>query len=76
MSRAYCCEVCDDSDPRWNLTRVGDVVTTWACDVHLAVAADRLQRDHEVTELTVRDARKAQEWAGISRTLDRIAGGS
>jgi hypothetical protein len=74
VSRTYCCEVCDESGVRWNLTRRGDVVTTWACDAHLAVAADRLQRDHEVTELVVRDTRKAQEWAGISRALDRIAG--
>jgi hypothetical protein len=68
------CEFCDDSDPRWNLTRRGDVVTTWACDAHLATAAAELQRDHEVTELVVVDYRKAREWAAISRTLDRIAG--
>ena len=75
LSRAYCCEVCDDPDPRWNLTRLGDVVTTWACDGHLAIAAAGLQRDHEVTELVVTDARKAREWAGIGRALNSIADG-
>jgi hypothetical protein len=74
MSRAYCCEACDDADPRWNLTRRGDVVTSWACDAHLATVAGRLQRDHEVTKLVVTDARKAREWAGIGRALNEIAG--
>jgi hypothetical protein len=73
VSRACCCEVCDDPDPRWNLTRRGDVVTTWACDGHLATAAAGLQRDHEVTAIIVCDARKAAEWAGITRTLNKIA---
>lgn len=71
--RAYCCKVCDDPDPHWNLTRRGDVATTWACDPHLAQAAAGLQRDHEVTELVVVDARKAHEWAGIARSLNAIA---
>lgn len=69
MSRAYCCEVCDDADPHWNLTRRGDVVTSWACDADLAAVADRMQRDHEVTKLVVRDTRKARGWAGIGRAL-------
>jgi hypothetical protein len=73
VSLANCCEVCDDADPHWNVTRVGDVVTTWACDAHLAQAVGGLQRDHEVTELVVRDFRKEREWAGIGRALDRIA---
>jgi hypothetical protein len=73
VSRAYCCEVCDAADPHWSVTRRGDVVTTWACDDHLAQAAEGLQRDHEVTELVVRDSRKAREWAGITRTLNEIA---
>ena len=75
MSRAYCCEVCDDTDPHWVLTRRGDVVVSWACDADLAQVAVRLQRDHEVTELVVSDARKAREWTGVSRSLNAIADG-
>jgi hypothetical protein len=56
--------------------RTGDVVTTWACDVHLATVCEQLQRHDEITELTVRDSRKAREWAAIGRSLDRIAGES
>ena len=73
-TRAYCCEVCDIAGPHWVIERWGDAVVTWACDTHLAEVCERLQRDHEVTSLSVRDARKAQEWAGITRALDRIAG--
>jgi hypothetical protein len=73
MSRASCCEVCDTANPRWNITRRGDVVTTWACDDHLASACAGLQRDHEVTGLVVVDSRKAVEWAGIHRSLEQIA---
>ena len=75
MSRAYCCEVCDAADPHWVLTRRGDVAVSWACDDDLAQVAARLQRDHEVTELVVSDARKAREWAGISRALGAITDG-
>ncbi len=74
MSLYLCCEVCDTTGPHWTITRTGDVVTTWACDAHLAVVCERLQRDFEVTELTVRDSRKAREWAAIGRALDKIAG--
>lgn len=73
MSVAYCCEVCAAAEPHWNITRIGDVVTTWACDPHLAQVCDRLQRDHEVTELVVVDSRKSREWAGISRLLEQVA---
>lgn len=73
MSLNGCCEVCDERDPHWVVVRVGDVVVTWACDGHIAQIMAGLQRDHEVTELSVRDARKAREWAGISRALNRIA---
>lgn len=76
MSRAYACEVCDTLDPHWSVARIGDAVITWACDAHLVVTCERLQRDHEVTGLVIRDARKAREWAGINRALDRIAGGA
>ena len=58
---AYCCEVCDGTNPHWTIMRRGDVVTSWACDDHLAAVCERLQRDFEVTELIVRDSRKARE---------------
>lgn len=50
---AYHCEECDQQDPAWRITRVGDVVTTWACNDHLWLACERLQRDWEETKLTV-----------------------
>jgi hypothetical protein len=74
VSLVYCCEICDARDPHWSLTRRGDVATAWACDDHLAQAAEGLQRDHELTELVIRDSRKAREWAGITRVLNEIAG--
>jgi hypothetical protein len=55
---AYCCEVCDATDPHWYIMRRGDVVISWACDPHLAEVCTRLQRDREVTELIVTDSRK------------------
>jgi hypothetical protein len=57
------------------IERWGDAVVTWACDIDLAGVCEQLQRDHEVTKLSVGDARKAREWAGITRALDEIAGG-
>lgn len=60
---AYCCEVCDDACPHWYIMRTGDVVVSWACDGHLAEVCARLQRDREVTELTVTVSRKARERA-------------
>lgn len=75
MSRAYCCEVCGARDPGWEIVRVGDVVVTWACDDHLAVACDRLQRDSEVTRLSVENLRKRREWDGIVRAHNSIADG-
>lgn len=74
MSRAYCCEACDIAGPHWVIERWGDAVVTWACDTHLAEVCERLQRDREVTKLSVKDARKLQEWADITRSLDKIAG--
>lgn len=73
MSLAYCCGVCDAPDPHWVVERWGDAVVTWACDDCLAEACRQLQRDHEVTKLSVRDYRKACEWAVITRTLNEIA---
>lgn len=63
MSRAYCCEVCDAADPHWRIERWGDAVVTWACDTDLAEVCERLQRDHEVTKLSVQDVRKLRELA-------------
>jgi hypothetical protein len=76
MSRAYCCEACDAADPHWVIERWGDAVVTWACDADLAKVCEGLQRGHEVTKLSVQDARKAREWAGIGRSLNAIADGS
>ena len=74
-ARAYHCEVCDHPDPRWALTRRGDAVRSWACDEDLVTVVDNLQRDHEVSEVVVRDRRKAREWARIGHTLNEISGG-
>ncbi len=74
MSFAYRCEVCD-AEPVWRLTRIGDVVLSWACSNHLSEVAERLQRDHEVTRLEVVLYAKSIEWAEMSRALDRIAEG-
>ena len=74
MSLYLCCEVCDAADPAWTIMRTGDVVISWACDDHLAIVCGRLQRDDEVTELTVRHSRKAREWVAIGKALDEIAG--
>jgi hypothetical protein len=72
VSRYLRCEVCD-KDPRWTLTRRGDVVTTWSCALHIDQIADRLQRDHEVTELVVTFTAKSIEWASVFRSLEAIA---
>jgi hypothetical protein len=57
MSKAFLCEVCE-AIPHWRIQRTGDVATTWACDEHLAGACDDLQRDGEITNLTIWDAHK------------------
>lgn len=75
MSRAYRCEVCDAADPRWVIERWGDAVVTWACDADLAGVCERLQRDREVTKLSVKNARKAREWAAACRALNADGGG-
>jgi hypothetical protein len=75
MSLAFRCEI-DGEDPHWRITRIGDVATSWACDSHLAIVCDRLQRDFEVTELAVWDCRKMREWAGIRDSLEQIAEGT
>lgn len=73
MSKAYCCEICDAADPHWVIERRGDAVITWSCDDDLSAVVAGLQRDHEVTAVIVADSRKAREWAGIGRALERIA---
>ena len=75
MSFAFCCEVCDQTDPQWRILRRGDAVVSWVCDPHLAQVCDRLQRDFEVTELVVRNAHKMREWAEINKSLEEIATG-
>lgn len=72
MSLAYRCEVCR-ADPYWTLTRVGDVVVSWACRTHLSQVLEGLQRDHEVTRVEVRLSSKAREWAEMGQALDQIA---
>jgi len=69
--RAFRCEVCDLT-PLWRIGRVGDVATSWACDEHLSAVCERLQRDFEITKLTVWLAPKASEWAEIERTLAAV----
>ena len=65
---AHRCGECDE-EPTWQLLRRGDVATNWACTPHLAVVADDLQRDWEITELIVTHWQKSLEWAEISASL-------
>lgn len=69
MSRAYCCEICSGSNPRWCLMRRGDAAVSWACDDHLVYVVKAMQREHEVTALIITDNRKAQ--AERQRLIDR-----
>jgi len=36
--RAFWCSatLCQDRDPEWRITRIGDVVAAWACVDHLS----------------------------------------
>jgi hypothetical protein len=52
MSYAFLCEKCERR-AQWRVMRRGDVITTWACNEHLARACLSLQRLHEKTELVV-----------------------
>lgn len=54
MSRAFCCQVCETTAPRWVIERHGDVVVTWSCSAHLPEICEALQRDGEQTILTVK----------------------
>ena len=69
MSYVDRCEVCD-GEPMWNITRRGDVVTSWACGPHLSGVCDAMQRDFEVTELVVVHFAKRHEIAALRRILD------
>lgn len=51
MSYVYRCEKCDGR-AQWRITRVGDVVTTWACNLHLARICLDMQRVR-YTELVI-----------------------
>jgi hypothetical protein len=51
MSYAFLCEKCDGR-AQWRLLRRGDVITTWACNEHLARACLGLQRTRD-TELVI-----------------------
>lgn len=72
MSYAFCCEVCDVSDPNWRITRRGDAVVSWACDEDLYTVCHRLQRDWEITELVVVNQTKLREWNEISGSLAAV----
>lgn len=67
-----CC-VCDN-EATWQVTRRGDVATSWACGDHLASVCDDLQRDFEVTELVVKLYQKSVEWSQLNYRLNKIAG--
>jgi hypothetical protein len=72
MSKAFLCEVCE-ADPMWRVGRIGDAAVTWACAEHLSAVADGMQRDWEVTRLTLILSSKAEEWASIEAALDAVA---
>lgn len=68
---AYRCLICGN-EPLWSITRRGDVAMTWADPEHLSAVCERLQRDHEVTELVVKLMPKAHEWAQMGERLRQI----
>lgn len=70
--RAFRCSVCDQ-EPLWRIERSGDAAVSWACAPHLSEECERLQRDWEVTELTVYLVPKLREWAEIRQSLQKIA---
>jgi hypothetical protein len=71
VSYAFLCEVCD-GPPKWRITRIGDVVVSWACAEHFSEVCDRLQRDWEVTRLSVELCSKLREVAEINTRLREI----
>lgn len=72
MSAAFVCEICQ-TEPLWRLDRHGDAVVSWACAEHLSPVAERMQRDWEITELSVRLIIKMREWNELAANLDAIA---
>lgn len=60
MGAAFRCEVCS-GEQMWRIERWGDAVVTWACPEHLSQVCETLQRDHEVTQLSVRLSAKLRE---------------
>lgn len=58
MSYAFRCEACNGRC-HWRVTRIGDVVTSWACSDHLAYVCWIMQKDRALegvwveTELSV-----------------------
>lgn len=52
MSYAFRCAICA-GDPAWRLERIGDAITSWTCDRHLAEECDDLQRSFERTVIQV-----------------------
>lgn len=69
---AFKCGECD-GDPSWRITRIGDVAVTWACDAHLAIECHRMQRDWEITELSIKSSPKLRETVEINNRLRDIA---
>jgi putative hydrolase of HD superfamily len=66
--RSYSCRVCD-AYGTWRLARPGEIVTRWACTPHLGEVADAMQRELDVTELTVVHLPKLREWQELTRML-------
>lgn len=74
MSLAYRCELCSGLQ-KWEITRIGDVVVSWACDDHLAAVCEGLQRDREITELRVTHCLVRPEPVVASQSgLSRVCG--
>jgi hypothetical protein len=72
VSAAYRCETCE-GDPLWTIERVGDAVVSWACALHLSTVCEGLQRDWEVSQLSVYLTAKRTEWAQFGHRLNQIA---
>jgi hypothetical protein len=71
MGAAFRCEICS-GEPMWRIERWGDAVVTWACPWHMSRVCEGLQRDHEVTKLSVQSHAKLREWSQIAHSLATI----
>jgi hypothetical protein len=60
---AYRCPFCHEPGT-WRLDRYGDAVASWSCELHLAWVMDSLQREGEVTRVTVYRSAHHREGAG------------